>query len=95
MSEICLENVLTNTNLFLAWDKVRENAGCAGIDGQSLDDFECRLNGDALDSLRLQVADYIEKDDSVRWYPLCAWCESEVDRQGCGNPVDHSEFYLL
>ncbi len=34
-----LVDVLSDTNLYNAWIKVRENQGCAGIDGVSLDDF--------------------------------------------------------
>ncbi len=34
-----LIDVLSDTNLYNAWIKVRENQGCAGIDGVSLDDY--------------------------------------------------------
>jgi retron-type reverse transcriptase len=34
-----LADVLSETTLYNAWIKVRENQGCGGIDGISLDDF--------------------------------------------------------
>ncbi len=54
MNDVCLDDVLTDTHLFLAWDKVRENGGCAGIDGQSLQDFNHRL-ADNLSTLGNEV----------------------------------------
>ena len=44
MPSITLDSVLSNTNLFAAWEQVKENRGCAGVDGQDLDVFEDNLN---------------------------------------------------
>ena len=38
-----LDEVLARGNLYAAWSKVLENKGCAGVDGQSLSDFERNL----------------------------------------------------
>ncbi|MCI5121634.1 MAG: group II intron reverse transcriptase/maturase, partial [Candidatus Electrothrix sp. AUS4] len=38
-----LKQVLTDSNLLQAWYKVRANQGCAGIDRESLSDFESGL----------------------------------------------------
>jgi len=35
-----LADVLADTNLFEAWAKVRANQGCAGIDGETIEDFQ-------------------------------------------------------
>ncbi len=43
MKDILLESILDNPNLRSAWDKVRENGGCAGTDGQTLADFGSNL----------------------------------------------------
>lgn len=57
--------------------------------------FECRLQSAQLHSLQQQLLSHIQADDSIRWYPLCAWCESSIDQQGSGEPVNDAEFYLL
>ncbi len=41
--EITVKQVLTDSNLLQAWYKVRANQGCAGIDRESLSDFESGL----------------------------------------------------
>lgn len=38
-----IKQVLTDSNLLQAWYKVRANEGCAGIDRESLSDFESGL----------------------------------------------------
>ena len=43
MTKICLKEVLRFSNLFAAWEKVKANKGCAGIDHVSLQDFESNL----------------------------------------------------
>lgn len=40
---INIEQVLTDTNLLQAWYKVRANEGCAGIDRETIGDFQSRL----------------------------------------------------
>ena len=50
MKDISLDQVLTDNNLNGAWLKVKGNQGCAGIDGESIEDFErnLKLNLDTL-----------------------------------------------
>lgn len=49
-----LNDVLSDINLYNAWIKVRENQGCAGIDGISIDTF-CNGLWDKLEALANQV----------------------------------------
>jgi CRISPR-associated protein Cas2 len=57
--------------------------------------FECRLNPKQQQSLREKLAQLIEKQDSVRWYPLCNWCEADIHWQGEGKSIDRNEFYII
>jgi CRISPR-associated protein Cas2 len=58
--------------------------------------FECYLDEQTLQSLRTELAALIEQDEgSIRWYPLCAWCQREIESQGCGELNDDPEFYLV
>ncbi len=43
MADITIRQVLSDSNLLQAWYRVKANDGCAGIDGESLSDFERRL----------------------------------------------------
>lgn len=56
--------------------------------------FECRLSGAQWALLRERLAAELDGSDSVRWYPLCAWCGETVAVQGAGKPPDDAEFYL-
>lgn len=49
-----LTEALSDNNLFAAWNKVKENAGSAGVDGVSIDQFADHLMG-RLITLRSQV----------------------------------------
>ena len=64
MEPVTLDAVLTDSNLFDAWAKVRGNKGCAGIDGQTLEDFAEDLMAN-LDLLRMEV-----RSGSYRPLPL-------------------------
>ena len=44
MTVIQPETVLTDANLYAAWSQVKENQGCAGVDGQTIADFELELS---------------------------------------------------
>jgi CRISPR-associated protein Cas1 len=44
MPQFDLDHVLTDANLYAAWDRVAENKGCAGADRQSIEDFELDLS---------------------------------------------------
>jgi CRISPR-associated protein Cas2 len=57
--------------------------------------FECRLDAGSFSALRARIKALIEPQDSLRWYPLCAWCQGRIDRQGCGRPADHPDFYMV
>jgi CRISPR-associated protein Cas2 len=57
--------------------------------------FECHLKPSQLVLLRAEVQQLIEPDDSVRWYPICHWCETKVEWQGIGQPTDNEDFHLL
>ena len=39
-----VDKVYQRKNLEMAWEKVKENRGSGGIDGQTLDAFEAQLN---------------------------------------------------
>ena len=54
MNNINLNAVLDINNLLAAWEKVKENQGCGGIDHISLDDFEWDLQ-DKLETLKNEV----------------------------------------
>lgn len=57
--------------------------------------FECRLEQQQLQQLRQTLQQLIEEHDRIRWYPLCRCCESGIQWQGIGEPVETNEFYLL
>jgi RNA-directed DNA polymerase len=46
--------VFTLQNLQIAWNKVKENRGCAGADGITLEEFEHDLNGN-LNALQIEI----------------------------------------
>ena len=51
--------------------------------------FECFLRRKELVLLRSKLADHLEaKEDSVRFYPLCANCVSKVETVGGPPPAD-------
>ena len=54
MAQYCLEDVLHGGNLYAAWSRVRENQGCAGVDRQTIEDFEDDLQPN-LEKLRQEV----------------------------------------
>lgn len=56
--------------------------------------FECRLTKQQLKQLRQTLSELIEKTDKIRWYPLCSWCEADINWQGNGKPVETDEYYL-
>ncbi len=57
--------------------------------------FECRLSKQQLQQLRKIVSQTIDSDDRIRWYPLCSWCEADVQWQGSGKVIDNNEFYIV
>ena len=57
--------------------------------------FECRLKKTQLLTLRKQLSKLIESTDTIRWYPLCSYCEATIHWQGKGNSTEKDEFYIL
>ncbi|MDD2466494.1 MAG: CRISPR-associated endonuclease Cas2 [Desulfobulbus sp.] len=56
--------------------------------------FECFLDEAQQAALRLQLTALLTPEDSLRWYPLCAWCKEAVSHQGQGNRVCDEGFFL-
>ncbi len=56
--------------------------------------FECHLTDGQQAVLRTLLLDNIESTDSLRWYPLCAWCSESVFFQGLGLPPEDEDFFL-
>ncbi len=45
--------------------------------------FTCRITAAGLRALRARVAEILDaKNDSVRYYPICTWCEAAANRRG-------------
>ena len=49
-----IDKVYKQKNLEMAWEKVKENRGSGGVDGQTLDAFEAQLN-QQLDRLQREL----------------------------------------
>lgn len=64
MARALMPAVLTDLNLQLAWSKVYENQGCAGTDGQTLEDFAEHLYA-RLDALRNEVRNQTYQPSSL------------------------------
>jgi CRISPR-associated protein Cas2 len=56
--------------------------------------FECHLSDRQLCDLRARLLDELDSTDSLRWYPLCAWCSEAVFYQGLGLPPEDEDFFL-
>ncbi|MCI5132186.1 MAG: CRISPR-associated endonuclease Cas2, partial [Candidatus Electrothrix sp. EH2] len=57
--------------------------------------FECKLREREKNRLREQLLALLEQGDSLRWYPLCAWCRKRIARQGCRKETKFEDYYLL
>jgi CRISPR-associated protein Cas2 len=57
--------------------------------------FECWLDSRQVAGLRIRVQREIQDRDSVRWYPLCAWCKRSIDWHGQGSRAEDADFHLL
>lgn len=57
--------------------------------------FECRLTKKQVLNLRHTLSQLIEATDTIRWYPLCRWCEAEIQWQGTGKTVETDDYHLL
>ena len=76
MEKISLDHVFANNNLYEAWLKVKNNQGCAGIDGESIEDFERNLKSN-LTTLRNEV-----RCETYRPHPLLRF---EIDKESGGK----------
>jgi CRISPR-associated protein Cas2 len=56
--------------------------------------FECRLEESQFVALRMELTDLLQKEDSIRWYPLCKWCRDKVSWQGKGKSTDDEGFII-
>ncbi len=57
--------------------------------------FECFLTRKQLVLLRSKLAEHLmEKQDSVRFYPLCANCVERVETVGGGPPTEELLFVI-
>jgi CRISPR-associated protein Cas2 len=58
--------------------------------------FECRLGIDVLRAHFRQLAARLDPaTDSLRAYPLCAWCEDRTEWRGEGRRTDDPDLYLV
>jgi RNA-directed DNA polymerase len=64
-----IDKVYKRKNLEMAWEKVKENRGSGGIDGQSLDAFEAQLN-QQLDRLHQELKEDAYQPLPVRQHPI-------------------------
>jgi len=64
-----IDKVYKRKNLEMAWEKVKENRGSGGVDGQSLEAFEAQLN-QQLDRLHLELKEDTYQPLPVRQHPI-------------------------
>ena len=58
--------------------------------------FECILEKDLLDKMANRIDKIIvEKEDSVRIYPLCGNCEREIRVIGKGEVTKNEDVYII
>ncbi len=58
--------------------------------------FECYLRSGEFAELRHRLAAEIDPaTDSLRYYPLCSWCETRVKWQGEGRAPEDPDLYLV
>jgi hypothetical protein len=64
-----IDKVYKRKNLEMAWEKVKENRGSGGVDGQSLEAFEAQLN-QQLDRLHRELKEDTYQPLPVRQHPI-------------------------
>ena len=58
--------------------------------------FECVLSPPRLERLSRELRQYLDpSSDSIRYYPLCSWCEERVDWHGQGRRTDDPELWIV
>jgi len=56
--------------------------------------FECWLDRHEINTLQQRLQHEIESGDSLRWYPLCRACHTDVQSQGSGVRPVNEKYYL-
>src|SRR2546426_12685691 len=64
-----IDKVYKRKNLEMAWEKVKENRGSGGVDGQNLEAFEAQLN-QQLDRLHRELKEDAYRPLPVRQHPI-------------------------
>ena len=64
-----IDKVYKRKNLEMAWEKVKENRGSGGVDGQNLEAFEAQLN-QQLDRLLRELKEDTYQPLPVRQHPI-------------------------
>jgi len=64
-----IDKVYKRENLVMAWEKVKENRGSGGVDGQNLEAFEAQLD-QQLDRLRGELKEDTYQPLPVRQHPI-------------------------
>jgi RNA-directed DNA polymerase len=64
-----IDKVYKRKNLEMAWEKVKENRGSGGVDGQNLETFESQL-GQQLDRLHRELKEDTYQPLPVRQHPI-------------------------
>ena len=64
-----IDKIYKRKNLEMAWERVKENRGSGGIDGQSLEAFEAQLN-QQLDRLHRELKEDTYRPLPVRQHPI-------------------------
>ena len=57
--------------------------------------FECWLQPEQQETLRKRLQAEIDTTDSLRWYPLCQWCQENVVFYGQGNAAKDRDYFVL
>ena len=58
--------------------------------------FECLLGAGDLERLAARIAREIEpREDNLRYYPICAWCEERLSWYGQGRRQDDADLWLI
>lgn len=58
--------------------------------------FECVLSFEHMEMLRARIAQTIAPErDSLRYYPLCVWCEDRLTWQGQGRRTEDPDIWVV
>jgi CRISPR-associated protein Cas2 len=57
--------------------------------------FECELSKKQQQDLQARLCENMADGDSIRWYPLCRWCQARINWSGNGGVSQTDDFYLL